>query len=204
MTHPFVMTSLEPADTLHLRDGRTVVARAVTAADEEAIWRFLTELSISSRQLRFFTAGADLRAEARRGAAADDADHHGVLALVSGRGVVGHATYVRVECSDRAEVAVEVADDLHHLGLATLLMIRLACWAEGHQIRRFFAEVLPENRDMLAVFHDAFAPATRRAADAIEVEFPTSGWRAAHERFDHQPASDQGQEPGRMTTARSR
>jgi hypothetical protein len=188
---PGVLASVEPADQLCLRDGLTVVARAVTLDDEQAIWRFLTELSIDSRRLRFFTAAADLRAEARRGAAGDDADHHGVLAFAPGRGVVGHATYVRVTGSERAEVAVEVADDLHHLGLATLLMIRLARWAETHHIKRFFAEVLPENHDMLAVFDDAFATTTRRAADATEVEFPTSGWHAAHTRFDHQPASQQ-------------
>jgi hypothetical protein len=92
---------------------------------------------------------------------------------------------------------VEVADALHHLGLATLLMIRLACWAEGHRVSRFFAEVLPENADMLAVFHDAFAPTARRAADAIEVEFPTSGWRAAHARFEPD------RPPGRLAAATS-
>ena len=51
------------------------------------------------------------------------------------------STYA-LPAADRAEVAVEVADDLHHLGLATLLMIRLAQFAEEHQIPRFFAEVL--------------------------------------------------------------
>ena len=193
---------VEPGDRLCLRDGLTVVARSVTLEDEHAIWRFLTELSIDSQRLRFFTGAADLRAEARRGAAGDDADHHGVLASAPGRGVVGHATYVRVAGSDRAEVAVEVADDLHHLGLATLLMIRLARWAEAHQIMRFFAEVLPENHDMLAVFHDAFVTTTRRGVDAIEVEFPTSGWQAADTRFDHQPPPEQGQPTARLAAAR--
>jgi GNAT superfamily N-acetyltransferase len=194
----------EPSEDLFLRNGLSVATRAVSSDDEQAIWEFLSELSIESRRLRFFTAAANLRAEARRGSAADDADHHGVLALAPGRGVIGHATYVRAGSSERAEVAVEVADDLHHLGLATLLMIRLARWAESHQITRFFAEVLPENRDMLAVFRDAFAPSTRTAADAIEVEFPTSGWRAAHARFDHQPVSESNQPPGLLAPARSR
>jgi xylulose-5-phosphate/fructose-6-phosphate phosphoketolase len=183
--------SIEPAEQVCLRNGLTVVARAVTLDDEHALWQFLTELSDDSRRLRFFTAGADLRAEARRGAAADDVHHHGIVALVPGRGVVGHATCVRAGDTERAEVAVEVADDLHHLGLATLMMIRLARWAEGHQITQFYAEVLPENRDMLAVFHDAFVPTTRITAGAIELEFPTSGWRAAHARFDR-PLSGAG------------
>lgn len=172
------------AQELCLRNGLTVSVKAVTADDEPAIWRFLTGLSIDSRRLRFFSAGTNLRAQAHRGAAGDDADHHGVVAIAPGREIVGHAVYVRVPASERAEVAVAVADDLHHLGLATLLVIRLAHFAEHRQITRFFAEVLPENHDMLAVFRDGFAAVTLKGPGAIEVEFPTSSWRAAHARFE--------------------
>ena len=77
-----------------------------------------------------------------------------------------------------------MADDFHHLGLATLLMIRLAQFAEARQITRFFAEVLTENRDMLAVFRDGFAAATLNSRDEVDVEFSTSSWRAAHARFE--------------------
>jgi hypothetical protein len=172
------------AQELCLRDGLRVSVRPVTRADEAAIWEFLTDLSIDSRRLRFFGVAIDLHDQAHRGAAGDDADHHGVLALAPGRGVVGHAVYVRAPRSDRAEVAVVVADDLHHLGLATLLVIRLAQCAEGRHITSFFAEVLPENSDMLAVFRDGFDAVTVNARDVVEVEFPTSGWRAAHARFE--------------------
>jgi hypothetical protein len=169
---------------LHLRNGLTVSVRPATLADEPAILEFLTGLSVDSRRLRFFSAGVDLHREAHRGAAGDDPDHHGIVASALGRGVVGHATFVRAAGSRRAEVAVEVADDLHHLGLATLLMIRLAQSAEENQISHFFAEVLPENRDMLAVFRDGFTTVSRSRHDVTEIEFPTSGWHAAHIRFE--------------------
>jgi hypothetical protein len=172
------------APELYLRNGLAVSVRPVTPDDEMAILEFLTALCAGSRRLRFFTGAADLRGEARRGAAGDDAEHHGLVALAQGRGVVGHATYVRLPAAERAEVAVEVADDLHHLGLATLLMIRLARFAEEHQIPRFFAEVLPENRDMLAVFRDGFAALSTSGRDEIDVEFPTSSWRTARARFE--------------------
>jgi GNAT superfamily N-acetyltransferase len=172
------------APELHLRNSLTVSVRAVTCEDEASIFEFLAGLSVESRRLRFFSAAIDLRAEAHRGAVGDDVDHHGVLAIAPGRGVVGHAIYVRVPDSERAEAAVEVADDLHHLGLATLLMIRLAQFAEDRQITCFFAEVLPENRDMLAVFRDGFAAVTVTGRDEVEVEFPTASWRAAHARFE--------------------
>lgn len=178
-------TSGTAAEELCLRNGLTVSVRSVTSDDEAAIWEFLSELSVDSRRLRFFSAATDLRADAHRGAAGDDADHHGVVAMAPGRGVVGHAVYVRLPLSKRAEVAVEVADDLHHLGLATLLMIRLAQFADDRQITHFFAEVLPENHDMLAVFRDGFAAVTLNGQDVIEVEFPTSSWRAARARFEH-------------------
>ncbi|MDX6668884.1 MAG: hypothetical protein QOK04_2264 [Solirubrobacteraceae bacterium] len=171
------------AEELHLRNGVGVFVRPVTLDDEPAIREFLTGLSVDSRRLRFFSAAADMRAEAHRGAAGDDADHYGLLAIAPGSGVVGHATYVRIPHSERAEVSVEVADDRHHLGLATLLMIRLAEFAEHRRITRFFAEVLPENHDMLGVFRDGFAAVTRSDEGVMKVEFRTSSWRAAHARW---------------------
>lgn len=171
------------ADELCLRNGVRVWVRPVHAGDEAAILEFLTHLSAESRRRRFFTAAIDLRAETHRELAIAATDHHGLLAWSADRGVVGHAIYVRAPLATRAEVAVEVADDLHHLGLATQLVIRLAQDAEHRQITRFFADVLPENGDMLAVFRDAFATVSVMGLDAIEVEFPTSGWRAADARF---------------------
>lgn len=184
-------------EELCLRDGLTVSVRSVTPDDENAVWEFLNDLSIDSRWLRFFSVATDLRAEAHRGAAGDDADHHGIVAIVPERGVVGHAIYVRVPSSERAEVAVEVADDLHHLGLATLLVIRLAEFAEHRRIPRFFAHVLPENRDMLAVFRDGFAAVTLNGLDVVdvevEVEFLTSSWRMAQARFGTRAAVRRGE-----------
>jgi GNAT superfamily N-acetyltransferase len=161
----------------NLRNRLSVSIRTVTSEDEASILAFLAGLSIGSRRLRFFSAAVDLRAEAHRGAAGDDSDHHGVLAIAPARGVIGHAIYVRVPGSERAEVAVAVADDLHRLGLATVLLARLAQVAEGHQIRRFFAEVLPDNGDMLTIFRERFAAETVAHRGQVDIEFPTANWR---------------------------
>jgi hypothetical protein len=175
--------ALLPTD-VHLRNGLPVAFAAACADDEPAILVLLTHLSAQSRQRRFFATAIDLRAETHRELnGGDDADHHGLLAWSAGLGVVGHAIYIRLPGQSRAEVAVEVADDLHHLGLATQLIIRLARHAQVREITHFFAEVLPENRDMLAVFRDAFATVSVVGPDAIEVEFPTSGWSEADRRF---------------------
>jgi hypothetical protein len=72
-----------------------------------------------------------------------------------------------------------VADDLHHLGLGTHLVARLARTGSEHGIERFFAEVLPENGEMLTVFHDGFAPTQHRVDGVVRVEFPTANWSLA-------------------------
>ncbi len=172
------------ATDLQLRNGVGVTVRPVTRQDEVTILEFLAGLSVGSRRLRFFTAAVDLRAAAHVGAAGDDAHHLGIIALAPGRGLVGHAIYIRVPGAPRAEVAVEVADDFHHLGLATLLVIRLAQLGEDRQITSFFAEVLAENLDMLAVFRDGFDATTVTRRDEVDVEFATSSWRLAHARFE--------------------
>jgi GNAT superfamily N-acetyltransferase len=166
-----------------LRNGLEISLATARAEDEPAILEFLTHLSEQSRRRRFFSAAIDLRAETHRELSGDEADHHGLLAWSTGLGVVGHAIYVRLPRQSRAEVAVEVADDLHHLGLATQLIIRLAQYAQAREINQFFAEVLPENRDMLAVFRDAFTTVSVAGPDAIEIEFPTSGWSEADRRL---------------------
>jgi RimJ/RimL family protein N-acetyltransferase len=188
-------TATSLAQEVYLRNGMAVFVRPAMPDDEAAIFAFLTDLRENSRRLRFFTGAADLRVEARRGAAGDDTEHHGLVALAPARGVVGHATYVRHPGAHRAEVAVEVADDLHHLGLATLLMIRLARFAAEHEIPCFFAEVLPENRDMLAVFQDGFAAVTTAGRDEIDVEFPTSRWRTARARFEPERLAERRDSP---------
>lgn len=165
---------------LSLGNGFAVSIRAVEFADEVALLAFLGGLSLDSRRLRFFSAAVDLRAEVHRGAAEDDIDHHGVLAVAPGRGIVGHAIFVRVPGEDRAEVAVEVADDLRRLGLATRMLIVLAQLAEKRQITRFFAEVLPENSDMLSIFSARFGAETIARRDEVDIEFATSNWRQAH------------------------
>lgn len=167
------------ARSIELAPGFVVSIRAVALADEAALLSFLSALSLGSRRLRFFSAAVDLREAAHRGVAAEDGDHYGVLALAPARGVVGHAIYVRAPGEDRAEVAVEVADDLHRLGLATRLLIVLAQVAEHHQIVRFFAEVLPENGDMLSIFRIGFGAESVVRRDEVDIEFPTSNWRAA-------------------------
>lgn len=164
-----------------LRDGTLVGFRPVEAGDEPALHALLRGLGANSRRMRFFTSGADLD-RAAHWAAQVEPDTFGIIARDAVGRLVGHAAYARV-APGRAEVAVEVADDMHGLGLGTILVERLAAAAERQGIARFVADVLPENRAMLDVFRDGFDARVvlREGTDAVE--FPTSAWRTARLRF---------------------
>lgn len=165
-----------------LRDGSSVRIRSVTPEDEPALRAFLQGLCLEARRLRFFSVAANIVGAAHVGASAD-AQHCGLVALEDTGALLGHAVYVQLD-RRRAEVAVEIADRLHGRGLGTILVERLAMLAERRGITYFVAEVLCENRAMLDVFRDGFdARVVRHDGPEERLEFPTSSWRLARERF---------------------
>lgn len=168
-------------ECVRLRDGALVYLRRVLAADERELRAFLGGLRPKARRLRFFTAACDLDSAARW-ASTTGGDRCGLLAHDKAGRLVGHAAFIKLD-SDRAEVAIEVADHLHDEGLGTILIERLAAVAEARGISTFVAEVLPENRRMLEVFRDGFDARVRMHDGTVTVELPTSSWRLARERF---------------------
>jgi GNAT superfamily N-acetyltransferase len=164
------------------RDGRPVLLRHVAADDEPALLAFMQALSVDSRRLRFFSIGCDLEQAAHWAAGADGSDQIGILATDLDGQILAHAVCCR--CPGlQAEVAVEVSETHRHQGLATILITRLAAEAEQQGIRFFVAEVLPENREMLAVFGDGFDASRRAAVGEVDIEFPTSAWRLVASRL---------------------
>jgi L-amino acid N-acyltransferase YncA len=171
-----------PSEIVQLRDGSHVTLRPATAGDEAALRSFLSGLCLEARRLRFFSGAADIDSVAHW-ATATGPDRYGLIAHDRTGAIAGHATYVQLDSArglpTRAEVAVEVADDLHGRGLGTILVERLAAIAERRGIARFLAEVLPENRAMLDVFRDGFDARPHFHDGVDSVEFPTSAWRLA-------------------------
>lgn len=167
---------------MHLRDGSPVTIRPVSAEDEPSLRVFLSDLCPEARRLRFFSGAVDT-AQAARWAADTAPGRGGLIARDESGLIVGHAAYIQLD-PHRAEVAVEVADHLHGRGLGTALVERLAANAEQRGIKYFVAEILCENRAMLDVFRLGFdARVVRHEGPEERVEFLTSGWRLAHERF---------------------
>ena len=70
------------------------------------------------------------------------------------------------------------------IAVSAVLIERLAVIAEQRGITHFVAEVLSENHAMLDVFREGFDGRGKPRGVGRPVEFLTSGWRLARERFD--------------------
>jgi GNAT superfamily N-acetyltransferase len=135
----------------HLPDGTALIIRRITPADAPALAEAFATLSAESRRLRFLTAKPRLTAAELRYFTDVDGHHHEALAAVdpeTGEGV-GIARFVRDrEDPTRAEVAVTVADQWQHRGVATLLLDRLGERARAEGVRRYTALVSADNGAM--------------------------------------------------------
>ena len=129
-------------------------------SDESSYRRYFTpKPSLSASELAHFT-NVDLVDRA-------------ALVVESHGEIIGWASYERWPGRDDADTAFMVDDAHHGQGIATLLLEHLAAIATSNGIERFTAEVLGENRPMLAVFARAGWPLQRRYdSGVIEVDFP--------------------------------
>ena len=155
-----------------LSDGTTVEIRPATPDDFQAVKAMHEAMSPDSSYMRFFSfsrlAGDT---EARRICQDPTPENVALLALADGT-VAGCASYAGT-VPGVAEVAFAVADNMHHRGIATLLLEHLVSWARSHQITTFTAQTLSENQAMLNVFADAGLPVDRQYADGIyDMTFP--------------------------------
>jgi L-amino acid N-acyltransferase YncA len=164
-----------------LRGGRHVAIRRLQPADEPALCEFIEGLCLEARRMRFFSGGVDIERMAHS-VAATGRGRLGLLAVEDSGAIVGHAVAIEL-APERAEVAVEVADEMHGEGLGTILIERLAELAEEAGVELFVAQVLPENRAMLDVFREGFDAHVRWREGVDFVEFPTSAWRLARARY---------------------
>jgi len=151
-----------------LADGTTVEIRLAGPADYEAVKAMHAAMSPDNTYLRFFNVSRlSAETEARRVCRDPDPGRAALLAL-TGDSVAGVASYVALrEHPEQAEVAFAVADDMHHRGIATLLLEHLVSYARSQGISTFVAETLTENKAMLGVFADAGLPVRRRFAEGV-------------------------------------
>ncbi|MEW1979897.1 GNAT family N-acetyltransferase [Citricoccus sp. NPDC079358] len=172
-----------------LRDGTTAHLRPVRPEDASGLARMHEGQSQSSIYLRFFTFKSSLsRKELERFTHVDYRDRVAFVVL-RGEEILGIGRYDRLDDPLEAEVAFNISDASQGKGIGSILMEHLAVAARENGIRRFTAEVLPENRKMLSVFQDTGFEVSRHFDDGVvAVAFsidPTAQSRAVMESREH-------------------
>jgi RimJ/RimL family protein N-acetyltransferase len=163
---------------LRLRDGTTLLARALEARDRAALAAGVARLSPDSRHLRFGTPKPRLRpVELDR---LLDLDHHEREALVaydpvSGRGLAV-ARYAGFPGEPGvAELALTVADEWQGRGLGPALLELLRERAAEEGIRRLRASAIGDNRRAVKVARRAGATVVSAGGGLVELELPVAG-----------------------------
>ncbi|WP_041450961.1 bifunctional acetate--CoA ligase family protein/GNAT family N-acetyltransferase [Hoyosella subflava] len=139
-------------------DGGVVHLRPITPADSDALVRFHAGLSERTRYLRYF--GPYPRMSDRDVKHFTNVDHRDRVSfvLILGDDIIGVGLYESLHYSgtdNSAEVAFVIADAHQGRGLGSILLEHLADAAAQNGLTRFEAEVLAENRGMIAVFKEA-------------------------------------------------
>jgi len=171
--------SLPPAvaGPAFLRNGAEVWVRPVRPEDQDLVDRFGRTVSLDGLEERYFAAVRPATAEEEVVATAPVDDRLCLIVLGDqGRwvGILGVGEYVRTSPgSPLAEVAFLVSEPFRGLGIATLLLARLARAARAYGIVRFVARVRNQNPEMLEVFRTSGLPFTEeRVEDEVDVVFP--------------------------------
>jgi acyl-CoA synthetase (NDP forming)/GNAT superfamily N-acetyltransferase len=165
-----------------LSDGGVVHLRPVRPQDTEALRAMHSRMSDRSLYLRYFTVVSQVSDSLLR--VFTEVDHHRSVALVAelGPDLIAAGTYHFDDRRDAAEVAFAVQDSHQRRGLGSILLEHLAAAAQERGIRRFTAEVLAENRQMLRMFLDAGYQVSRDiSSGVVDLEFdiaPTERSRA--------------------------
>ncbi len=157
-----------------LKNGAAIRIRAIRPEDKAAVVEAFSRLEPTSVYTRFFQPKQSLsNAELK---AATEMDFENVVALVvtvesGGREVIiGGGRYLVIDPSKvrrSAEIAFTVEEDYHGLGIAGRILKHLVRLARQNAVGQFEAEVLPQNKAMLAVFAHSQLPMKQELAEGV-------------------------------------
>ena len=150
------------ASSVVLGSGDTAFIRPLTVDDKPALAEFHRQQSPESIYRRYFSPKPELNDKELDHFTAVDMVDRAALVVESHDEFIAWASYERWPGRNEAEAAFMVADGRQGEGIATLLLEHLAAIARSNGIERFTAEVLGDNRAMLAVFAKAGWPLQRR------------------------------------------
>jgi RimJ/RimL family protein N-acetyltransferase len=161
-----------------LRSGDVVRIRPVRPDDGPALIRAYANLGEQSRYRRFFTVMPELPdATLKAAVEVDHVNHEALVALpVLSAEIIGECRFIRLpDQPDTAEIGVTVVDAWQGRGLGSALLARLSERAAEAGIDYFTAEVLAENRTMLALLPslghvetESFGPVVTNRVELVE------------------------------------
>ncbi|GAB2752308.1 bifunctional acetate--CoA ligase family protein/GNAT family N-acetyltransferase [Nocardioides pakistanensis] len=147
------------ADVL-LRDGHTAHLRPISEDDEQLLVDFYAQVSAESKYLRFFAPMPTLsERDVKRFTHVDHQDRVAFVLTVAEK-MIAVGRFDRIPGpdgtpGDEAEVAFLVQDAHQGRGIAQLLLEHLAQAGRERGVKKFVAEVLPENQRMIQIFREA-------------------------------------------------
>jgi RimJ/RimL family protein N-acetyltransferase len=156
-----------------LRNGLAAKFRAIRPDDKARFAEAFSKLDAKSVYTRFFRFKETLTDQELK--EATEVDFEKVVALVvtieSGgqETIIAGGRYLSFEAAGvlSAEVAFMVEEDYHGLGIAGRILKHLARIAREKGVRQFVAEVLPQNKAMLAVFARSGLPMKQSLSEGI-------------------------------------
>ena len=145
---------------IELEDGLRVWFRPIRPDDAGRLQEFHTRLSAESQRMRFFSPLRTLsRGMARRFTNVDFQKRVAVVACIPGDDAIrGVARYEVARDGATAEIAFVVEDAFQGRGVGKFMLHVLARHARSVGVTSFVADVLPENRNMLAMFESCEFP----------------------------------------------
>ncbi|WP_242906187.1 bifunctional acetate--CoA ligase family protein/GNAT family N-acetyltransferase [Actinomadura terrae] len=139
-----------------LSDGGTAHLRPIRSEDAEILRVFYARLSPESIYYRFFSPRPSLTDREVEHFTSVDHDRRVALIATIGEEMVAVVRYDSFEDRpETAEVAFLVEDAHQGRGLGAVLLEHIAAAARERGVRRFVANVLPDNRRMTRVFREA-------------------------------------------------
>lgn len=149
-----------------LADGGTAHLRPVRPDDARILRAFYARLSAESIYYRFFSPHPKLTEREIEHFTTIDYRDRVALIVTIGERMVGVARYDRIRDGE-AEVAFLVEDAHQGRGLGSVLLEHLAAAARERGLRRFVANVLPDNRRMTKVFREVGYKAQQHFEDGV-------------------------------------
>ena len=167
------------ADVL-LRDGSAAHLRPIAEDDEQRLVEFYAQVSAESKYLRFFAPMPQLSDKDVARFTHVDYEDRVAFVLTVANAIIAVGRFDRIPDAHgqarggaEAEVAFLVQDAHQGRGIAQMLLEHLAQAGRELGVQKFVAEVLPENRRMIAIFREAGYRVAGGFSDGVmSLEFP--------------------------------